>query len=465
MSDSESSADSMDEFAVTLTKKDGRTKRAEKLKFDLFDKLLFDTNARADVKRRIASVESEIKAESTVDSCKEADSEGGETRADGINGDVNINGAKTEAKTPKANTASKASSIISNNSLQESEDSYWARLDSEIKAKTTKTNPHLNRKRLNDAINGLEYDSEETDDEDWAGRKGPSREERRGEAVARLTGEQCGLGLRNVFRKQPRGGKKNGGQLKFYVFQSRQEALDDLVRVVSKMNETYKNAQSTSDKLIYQYFVRPLSKLIKSSKQNLWGRGTKSIYSFLDRIPITSANVYVGIRCGCDPNCALVIPDLFFQWVWNVACSSLRATSLEAKCVQLLTKFLQNQSSDKPEDQCGFNIWTESLKKFRMGDLATCLVNDFGLLKGPCSPPDTDNKESAGVDVEDDSSVVDISALKKLFVLWISLLEKDFVQLDDSTAENDAIGEGATQDMVALARVCLDPHLELIAQR
>jgi len=41
------------------------------------------------------------------------------------------------------------------------------------------------------------------------------------------------------------------------------------------------------------------------------------------------------------------------------------------------------------------------------------------------------------------------------------------VLLDDTESENGiiVIGEGATREMVALARVSLDPHFELATQR
>jgi hypothetical protein len=49
-------------------------------------------------------------------------------------------------------------------------------------------------------------------------------------------------------------------------------------------------------------------------------------------------------------------------------------------------------------------------------------------------------------------------------MLWTSLLENDYALLDDAEFDS-AVGEGATQDLVALARVTLDPHFELSTQR
>jgi hypothetical protein len=103
-----------------------------------------------------------------------------------------------------------------------------------------------------------------------------------------------------------------------------------------------------------------------------------------------------------------------------------------------------------------------------MGDLKSCLVDDFGLWIGRGSPPEesesTNSNNSVGTDKANNSSEVDISSLNRLFMLWTSLLENDYALLDDAESDS-AVGEGATQDLVALARVTLDPHFELATQR
>ena len=118
---------------------------------------------------------------------------------------------------------------------------------------------------------------------------------------------------------------------------------------------------------------------------------------------------------------------MFVQWVWKMACSSLGAISLENKCVQLLIKFLQRESDGKQNTNCGINMEEGSLRTFRMGDLSTCLVNDLGLWMGPGGAPNEADKESAETDEPDDSPPVDLYSLRKLFMLWSSLSERDYV--------------------------------------
>ena len=355
---------------------------------------------------------------------------------------------------------------------QESEDSYWARVE-EFTAKNSSTKKHPSGRKRNGGDIGCS--DSETDDEDlWKNGGGMTRDQKRGEAAAKLTGEQSGLGLRRVFRSHHRGGQSSAtterNNLRFYVFQSRDEALDDLVSVLGKLNEGYKSSsESLSDKLLYQYFIRPLSNLIKTSKQNLWGRSMQSIYRFLDRNPVVSGDLHLEITCDCSPNnCTISIPDLFIQWMWNITCSALHSTALESKCCQLLTKFARNEAIEiQQHNQCSFDIEKNTFKQFRMGDLSTCLIRDFGLWMGPGSVDPVDEKENKDVSEESSGEMpeaVDINSLKKLFMLWSSMLERDYVLLDVAS-ENDGVYEGATQDLVALARVCLDPHFELATQQ
>jgi hypothetical protein len=150
-----------------------------------------------------------------------------------------------------------------------------------------------------------------------------------------------------------------------------------------------------------------------------------------------------------------------------MACSSLKATSLEVKCARLLIDFLKRESDTQEQNQCGFGIERENLKKYRMGDLASCLVNDFGLWMGLGCPPGESKNENGSQNSHDQdySSDLDMNSLKRLFMLWSSLLQNDYVLLDETKCDSGVIGEGATRDLVALARVSLDPHLELASER
>lgn len=346
---------------------------------------------------------------------------------------------------------------------QESDDSWWARVE-EFSAKNSSTKKPSGGRRRNDDFGS---DSETDDEELWKNGGGMTRDQKRGEAAAKLTGDQSALGLRRVFRSHNRDHSRttNGGgerNLRFYVFQSRDEALDDLTSVLDKLNQKYKSSDSIPEKLLYQYFIRPLSNLIKTSKQNLWGRGMQSIYKFLDRNPVISGDLHIEIKCECNPNCLLLVPDLFIQWMWNITCSTLQSTALESKCCQILTKFARNEPI-RQKNQCSFDIEKNILKQFRMGDLSTCLINSFGLWMGPDSVDPANEKENKD-DSDEVPEVVDINSLKRLFMLWSSMLESDYVLLDINS-EDDGVYEGATQDLVALARVCLDPHLELATQQ
>jgi hypothetical protein len=439
---------------------------------DFLDECLNGTNARADVNRRIAVVESTVggkpdendTAKDTSMQSNHRETSNGETlqshKSNGNEEDTTDNDDCTT--TPHKRKPTIPSSITQ---PAESDESYWARVEQfTVQNSTSSKHPyHSDRKRL---AEGVDYDSEATNDEEWKDGGGMTRDQRRGEAVAKLTGGQSSLGLRRVFYKvKDTDTGTTGQQLRFYRFQSREEAIEDLISVVSKLKE-FKKSESTSDRLVYQYFVRPLSILIKTSK-NVWGRGFKSIYSFLDRNPVILGEEHVGISCDCDSRCVLMIPDSFIQWMWKMACSSLKATSLEVKCARLLIDFLKRESDTQEQNQCGFGIGRENLKKYRMGDLESCLVNDFGLWMGPGCPPGESKNEngSENSDDQDYSSGLDMNSLKRLFMLWSSLLQKDYVLLDETKCDSGVIGEGATRDLVALARVSLDPHLELASER
>jgi hypothetical protein len=465
--DSSSSSDDSILNSPIIIKKDGRAKRSEKLKMDFFDECLLSTNARADVNRRIAVAENNGAASASAVVEAKTDEK--------VNDDGDIPTRSTE-KDEVHSEEKKSDTEISSSKVhvkQESDESYWARVD-QFTANNTNNNGfkfHSDRKRLAD---GVDYDSEATDDEEL--RNETSREKRRGEAVAKLTGGQSCLGLRRAFYKKRDNAAAAAAaaaehRLSFYIFQSRQEALGDLISIVSVLKQELKKSELTCDKLLHRYFVRPLARLIKTSK-NVWGRGFKSIYGFMKSNPVMSGELeYAEITCSCKDSqrCVLMIPDSFIQWMWKMACSSLKASSLEHGCARFLIRALKKRESNKQEENvCKFVMESETLKKYRMGDLASCLVHDFGLRMVPgCPSPGESKTESISEksDDQDDSSAFDMSSLQRLFMLWTSLLQKDYVLIDETDCDSGVIGEGATRDLVALAIVCLDPHLELAAER
>ncbi|KAL7521992.1 hypothetical protein ACHAWX_006688 [Stephanocyclus meneghinianus] len=500
-SDDDSSSSSSDLLlggSPVVKKKDGRTQRAEKLKLDFFDECMDGTNARADMKRRIAVVEREQMQIVQEQNCrKDEERSTGETEGvcNGICGiqikskgesiDVNTEIIDSEENAnKKTNTKEQPSTQI----IVESEDSYWARVDqfaqqnptfngSSHNRPSTQKNLASTRKRLNDAMEGLEYGSE-TDDEEgqWKDGIGMTREQRRGEAAAKLTGGQSSLGLRRVFKSRERGtvpdtqgtGIFDRNTLRFYCFQSRDEALEDLISVLAKLNEMYQHSQTISDKLLHREFILPLSRLLKTSKQNIWGMGLNSLFHFLVRNAVISSSSGLEISCGCSPQCTIMVPGLFIQWLWKVSCSSLQLSALEPKCCQLLIQFIQGQHRGHPKNSCNTIVALETFNNFRMGDLAQCLIDDFGLSMGPVSIDPSDDAEiKNGLVIEETtySSQLDIYSLRKLLMLWSVLLEKDYVLLDEVKLQSDGVVDGATRDLVALARAGLDPQFELATQR
>jgi hypothetical protein len=176
----------------------------------------------------------------------------------------------------------------------------------------------------------------------------------------------------------------------------------------------------------------------------------------------------LAINCNCNTKCALVVPDLFIQWLWKVSCSSLELSAAEAQFCQYLDKYLQKGSAVhercQQQNHCDCKIDVESLKVFHMGELSNCLVDDFGLSLGPSAHTMKSSLvETSAETIE--SPDFDIYSLRKLFMLWSTLVARDSVLLDDTKSENGIVGKGATRDMVALARVSLDPHFELATQR
>ncbi|KAL3777053.1 hypothetical protein HJC23_001371 [Cyclotella cryptica] len=499
---SSSSSDSILDASPVITRKDGRAQRAEKLKMDFFDECLDGANARANMKRRIAVVERE-QLQIVQDQNRRKDEERGTGETEGVCdriGDIhittkcdsiNVNAERVDGK-ENTNNQTNSKEKTSNQVIIESEDSYWARVDQFAQQNSTVKGSSHNRpstqknlasahKRLGDAMDRLEYGSE-TDDEEgqWKNGRGMTWEQRKGEATAKLTGGQSSLGLRRVFgRRHQRTVEKtkgrgtfDGNSLRFYWFQSRHEALTDLMSVLAKLNEVYEDSQTISEKLLHHEFILPLSRLLKTSKQNIWGMGMCSLFKFLKSNPVISSSGGVEISCGCRPKCTIVTPDLFIQWLWKVSCSSLQLTEVEATCCKLVIRILQEEPVTKRtgrchrKNVCNSVVALQPFNMFCMGDLAKCLVNDFGLWMGPGSiDTSVDPEIKSGLVHSEESSMLDIYSLRKLLMLWNALLEKDYVLLDDVEGESVVVGEGATRDLVALARTSLDPHFELATQR
>jgi hypothetical protein len=502
-SSSESSDDELLNSPAIFKKRDGRQTRAENAKLDFLDSCLSGTNARADVHRRIAEVDKEqmvfhrkqgdIKSEEKDDGDEEEDGSGGETKeVSGGIGDMSINSeagsgndicksnSSDSIKDKTTTTTSTTIAIKPETSVRiEADDSYWervenfAKLNSSTRTPNKKSTSNLNssRRRLNDQMAGIDCDSE-TDDEELGDGDGMTREQRRSEAVARATGGQTCIGLRRMFRggRERRVVEKKIGTLCFYMFQSREDATNELISIVAKLDRVHRTSKTESDKVLRERFIFPLSKLLESSQGKIWGRGPQSLASFLVHNPVISSGLEVA--CGCDTSCALIVPEVFCQWLWKVACSTFGGTEvLTTRSCRLLVKYIAERMDDEPKDSAGdcgqeshciFGAELGFLTKFQMSDMVTCLEKDFGLWLQPgflptnvnCSNDDEEEKK----DTNNDASTLNVSGMKNMFLLWTALLDRDFISLGENSEDASTIGESASMALVALARVCLDPN-------
>ena len=340
MSDS-SGSESDDDIlnsSIFTKKPDRRSERAEKQKMDFLDQCLESTNARTDVQRRIADVEREqqqwlVKEEALV---KEED-ESGDSKDDAIGGvglntnndkenitnhaavklEVNV---KVEPSADTATTPSTSNQQSKRSLIDDNDESYWERVENFAKTNSTKQkNGDINttRRKLADAMNGLDYDSE-TDDEDgkWVnGSSGMTREQKRSEAAAKMTGGQSLLGLRRMFLPVDKAretklavGSRNRNTapkkveasdgLGYYLFDSRDEAKSELKSIMSELEKSHRKTTTQAQTVLREDFIDPLNKLIKKCPQDLFW---SSMTFFLRHNPV--------ITFRSKHTCAVAIPE------------------------------------------------------------------------------------------------------------------------------------------------------------
>mmetsp|Transcript_17351 Transcript_17351/g.36176 ORF Transcript_17351/g.36176 Transcript_17351/m.36176 type:complete len:782 (-) Transcript_17351:105-2450(-) len=483
--ESESSDDDGILASPVFTKKRNRkTERTEQQKLDFLDSCLSSSNARTVLQRRIAEVEREqhhrlqkVKDEPQLSGSEDDGSMGvkkddiDETRASEANDDdSNIDGGnpetvpanaeanvKQEPALDSAYTAKSPSTLLDDNEI-----SYWERVENFAKtnAATKKKRGTYARRKLSDAIDGIGSDSE-TDDEDgkWVdGSSGMTREQKRSEAAAKMTGEQSLLGLRRMFlsigrpvdetkKKMSSRKQKQCEELGFYLFNTREEAKKDLKSIMTALEKSHHNPSTDAQSALRKDFIDPLSKLVKKSPQKLfWINMT----FFLHHNPI--------VTLRSERTCAFVIPEVFCKWMWKVSCSSYRVMGkITLSTCQLLVRYLREKLDvDDFQSYAGLSF----LKKFKIDHIALCLENDFGLwLKpGPAVFP----KVEPGIKTEEkdikDASTLDAVALKNFFVLCTALLDRDYFCIAGNGAEN-GVGKGATSALVSVTRASLDVGL------
>ncbi len=346
--------------------------------------------------------------------------------------------------------------------LDDNEESYWERVENFAKTNTSKEKNRGTsaRRKLRDAIDGIGSDSE-TDDEDgkWVdGSSGMTREQKRSEAAAKMTGEQSLLGLRRMFvsigqpvddknRKMSPRKKKQCEELGFYLFNSREEAKKDLKSIVAALEKSHRNTSAHAQSALRKDFIDPLNKLFKKSSQELFWM---NMTFFLQHNPI--------VTFRSEHNRAFVIPEAFCKWMWKVSCSSYRVMGeITLSTCQLLVRYLR-----KKLDLHNLKSYADLtfLKKFKIDHIALCLENDFGLwLKpGPSVSPEIDPGLKDEVKDVKGASTLDAVALKNFFVLCTALLDRNYFCFGGKCAKND-VGEGATRALVGVARASLDVGL------
>jgi len=134
------------------------------------------------------------------------------------------------------------------------------------------------------------------------------------------------------------------------------------------------------------------------------------------------------------------------------------------------------------EEAPSFGVDMAFLKKFNMNDLTSCLENDFGLWLGhgpmPTLPERADDKNDNAMEFskekkEDSTSViVDVYALKNIFLIWMALFDRNLILLreiseeeqnDNSNSDRVLFGQDASKALAAVIRVGLDPHFNSAA--
>mmetsp|Transcript_24013 Transcript_24013/g.43048 ORF Transcript_24013/g.43048 Transcript_24013/m.43048 type:complete len:777 (+) Transcript_24013:174-2504(+) len=472
MSDSSDAESSDDDLLASpvFKKRDRRTERAEKNKLDFFDTCLKGSDARTDIHRRIASVENEfIKKENKEEADGQEEGEGSimdeaktntgnsETAGDGKE-HVQNNNATIKTEQPPAVTVK---------SEENNEDAYWKKMDSfaEQIAQKTPGAIHSARRKLTDAVSGLDYTSDLTDDEGgkWKdGVSGMTREQMRSEAEAKSQGLSSNLGVRKMFRRpatavvvdtktEAAQRRKHGvsGEGEVNAFDSRKGAFHELKSIVSSLQKSHRIPKTQLEKTLRKQFIDPLVKIMKKPQDCIWD----CMGYFLRMNPVMSGKY------------AILLPEPFCKWMWKMACSSFQVgQQCSTDCFHLVRKFLVKEL-DVHKDVPSFGVDMAFLKNFCMDDLVSCLENDFGLWleHGPVvlttAENGGDNSDAVEISKEKDSRTVDVYALKNIFLIWMALFHRNLIQIRGTNDEDSsAFGEDASKALVAFTRVGLDPH-------
>ena len=533
MSDSsdDSSDDGLLDSPVFNNKKKPRSEtRAEKSKLNFMNECLKGSDARTDVHKRIEAMDIEfgLKTEKSVEEDDDAganddgekkvdgteDKAGGLTAMEGMeqqgaeknDNDTSHVVTKSDSKDTAATTTTTAATSTTTTTTKakapEKDEDWWARINSfeEINAQKTPRDVHLARRQLTDAVSGLDdYASDVTDDEGgkWKdGMSGMTREQLRSEAEAKSSGAYSNLGLRRMFRvvnpssaavndiNDTNKNKKAEGEANI-TFDTRQGAMTELKTIISSLQKVYRTPQTVkSDKVLRKLFIDPLIKILKKPQYIVWDM----LNDFLGRNPIILGRY------------AVVLPQEFCKWMWKLACSSYDVGGMcSTTCCQLIRKFIVkkmdieevgNDNDNETPTLSKFCVDLTFLKNFCMDDLVSCLVNDFGLWlePGPIKsgrtekmvdddnedPMDTSHEDDEEEDEEDTNAgsavVVDVYALKNVFLIWMALFERNLIRVEgvDKKEEDSSkaafVGEDAARLVAAIARVGLDPSFNMASE-
>jgi hypothetical protein len=470
MSDDSSSSSSEDDDLLQspIFKKPATRRgvdRAEKTKLDFFDACLKGSDARTDIHRRIAEVDVEF-GFTNATAKKSEDQDQGEEKEDEKKEVKDTNDSDSDDDeillTDLGRLAEEASAQKQKEAAQrkQNEDDYWAKIYSfaEKNAPGDSRDVHSARRKLSDAVSGLEYTSDLSDDEGGDGdttHGGMSRKQLRSEAEAKSQGSYSHLGLRKMFfRRRINDGGTDGKKIEngervttttmALVFNTRQEAMDDFKSIVTSLQKEYRVPQTRPEEAVRKLFIDPLVKITKSPASSIWD----NVYHFLVKNPTLSGRY------------AIHLPIPFCEWMFKLACSSFYVGKhCSNACCALIRKYLVKQmdvcvATDKATPT--FNVDLTFLKNYRMDDLVSCLVNDFGLWMehGPIlsSSGERDKKLN-------DTSGTEVHALKNMFLIWMTLFDRNLIRIrnaddDDSTA---IFGADASRVLAALLRVGIDP--------
>ena len=493
MSDDSSSSDDDLLQSPIFKKKPARRgiDRVEKNKLDFFDACLKGSDARTDVHRRIAEVDVEfgLKPEQPPPGEQEDRQGGGITEEKKEEEDKNASNNDSSDDdsdddeiplTELGRLAEEAEAQKQKEAAQrkQNEDDYWAKIDSFATKNASRTpggssraaDAHAARRKLSDAMSGLEYasdlsDEEGGDDDDTNYTKGMTREQMRSEAEAKSQGSYSHLGLRKMFfrrRYGDVGNQNNQGAsttTMALAFVTRHQAMNEFKSIVSSLQKSYRVPNTRSDEAVRKLFVDPLVKIAKSPASSIWD----NIYHFLMKNPILSGRYAVDL------------PVSFCEWMFKLSCSSFHVGKHSSTaCCNLIRKYVVKQMDVRTttDDAASTTFWVDLtfLKNFCMDDLVSCLVNNFGLWveHGPI-PSSSSSSSGEGDEIsndkhteenDDDVSIPDVHALKNTALIWLALFDRNLIRVRDTNVNDGTaiiFGADSSRLLAALIRVGIDP--------